>query len=88
MATRYITTGRDKKWRPFEYQTKTLTPYHQRLRDAYPGSITIAVDDTHIDVFGPDSQIIAKSDWPLCNEHGVPMNHTHYRKRHKVAANA
>lgn len=82
-ATRYITTGRDKKWRPFEYQTKTLTPYHQRLRDAYPGSVTVEVDDNAMDVFGPSALVIAKSDWPVCPEHHVPMNHTHYRKHHK-----
>ena len=83
-ATRYITTGRDRKWRPFEYQTKTLTPYHQRLRDAYPGSMTVEVDDNDVDIFGPTAEVIAKSDWPICPEHRVPMNYTHYRKRHRA----
>lgn len=82
MATRYITTGFDHAWRPFEYQTRRLTQHHADLRDEYPGSTTIAVDDAQRDAYGPIPTVIAESPCRQCMEHGVPMGYDHYRRYH------
>lgn len=60
----YVTEGwteKDGVRKRFQYRTKKLTPYHQRLREAHPRSRTLEFDTSVPWPFGTFCRIVAKS---------------------------